>query len=117
MLVDNEIIKVEHTFTNGFEFGYQQELGRIKAVQDLNKAAQDIKAKISENRKNELERLTHTPKAQKIWKKENDSSKRKLSESEIYAILLKRLPKDKELAKQYQNMEKCNPDLYGGNVL
>lgn len=107
MLIDDEVKKVEHRLENGFEFGYHQELGRMKALQD-------VKAKLLEDEKNKIDRLTHTPKAQKIWRKENISKNKKLNQSEIYPILVKKLNKDKELSEQYKNGDRCNPDLYGG---
>ncbi len=40
MLIDDEIQKRQVEFTNAFEFGYQQEMGRQKAIEDYKKQKQ-----------------------------------------------------------------------------
>lgn len=40
MLIDNEVQKHDVQISNGFDFGYQQEIGRRKAIEDIERQKQ-----------------------------------------------------------------------------
>ena len=60
MLIDDEIQKRQVEFTNAFEFGYQQEMGRQKAIEDYQKQKQleqQTAHQVSEILSNEAQRI------------------------------------------------------------
>ena len=94
MLVDQEVQK--HEFTNGFDFGYQAELGRQKAQQDLEiKKQQEII--------HERNRLINTPYAYSYRIQLQKSQHRIISDEEIEKITRPLLKTNKILYTQYIN--------------
>ena len=62
MLIDDEIQKHEVKIKDGFSFGYQQEMGRLQAIRDINErekqqAIQKAKKKAAEKQRQIEERL------------------------------------------------------------
>lgn len=106
MLIDDEI--VHHRLDNGFDFGYQAELGRIQAQKE-----QDVKRQEELKRQEEIRtqqakiadryRLLNIPRTQAIWSTMNTGYKRNLSDIEIEPYIRKLLQTDKLLMQQYQN--------------
>ena len=98
MLIDDET--VHHNLDNGFDFGYQAELGRIKAQQDI-KRQQEIE------RQNMIiadrQRLLNTPCGRQLWQSMTNSLNRPVSEIEAEQYLRRILLTDRLLAYQYQN--------------
>lgn len=98
MLIDDEVI--HHNLENGFNFGYQAELGRIRAQQDAARKQEiDRQNRIIADR----QRLLNTPRGQYYWRLLSKSFKRPLSDTEVEPYIRKTLLKDKILAYQYQN--------------
>lgn len=98
MLIDDEVI--HHNLDNGFNFGYQAELGRIRAQQDAARKQEiDRQNRIIADR----QRLLNTPRGQYYWRLLSKSFKRPLSDTEVEPYIRKTLLKDKILAYQYQN--------------
>lgn len=101
MLIDREVQQHEHTITNGFDFGYQQEMGRQKALADLWKEQAQKQQKLLDDQK----RLIDTPTGQKERHKLYRALKRPLSDAELGQILREKLESDPKLRQEYENGE------------
>lgn len=105
MLIDDETI--HHNLDNGFDFGYQAELGRIQAQQDIERQ-QEI------NRQNMIiadrQRLLNTPRGREYWQCMSNSLRRPVNDIEAEQYIRKMLLTDRMLAYQYQNGIHCSQE-------
>lgn len=107
MLVDDET--VHHQVDNGFEIGYQAELGRQQAIQDLvNQREVERQNAIIADR----QRLLNTPKGFQYWNMFNRSAGRNLSDIEVEPYIRNCLANDAQLQYEYQNSIAFTKEIY-----
>lgn len=83
MLIDDEV--VHHTLDNGFSFGYEQEMGRLKAQEDY--LLQKEKEKREEAARQRTAQENSAKRAQEIqamFKRELDRREGRINEEHIY---------------------------------
>ena len=111
MLIDHEVQQHEHTITNGFAFGYEQEMGRQQALADLRREQVQAQQKLLDDQ----QRLIDTPTGQKERHKLSRALKRPLSDAELGQILREKLETDPKLRQEYENGETAPEWMRKGN--
>ena len=113
LLLDHEVQQHEHRMTNGFDFGYQQEMGRQRALAENQQvimqqqiqqqaAMQQAAAQQQQEMINEHYRLINTPTAIKPLFAMRKQMGRPISEYEMDMLMRQRLATNKKLREEYE---------------
>lgn len=101
MLIDNEI--QTYKLENGYQFGYEQELGRLRAQHQYQES---IQRQQLEKKQQDKIRLLNTPLGwsyREVYNRSWKYSKNGISDDELYQVLLMELQRNPRLRYEYEN--------------